>query len=87
MKDNKNINVKINNNIRSTVIFENPPSDYWTQIKEYTPYRSIIDIDQKVLNTIAEVVEDTNTEYKIMFMNGQSGWIWKDNCVEINKIS
>lgn len=87
MKDNKNINVKINNNIRSTVVFENPPPDYWAQVKEYVPYRSIIDIDQKVLNTTAEVVEDTNSEYKVMFVNGQSGWIWKDNCTQIKKLS
>jgi hypothetical protein len=86
MKSNKTT-VKIKNTLRSTVIFENPPPDYWSQIKEYAKYRSIADIDESVLNSAAEVIEDTNSEYKVMFVNGQSGWIWKDNCTQLKKLS
>jgi hypothetical protein len=82
-----NKQIKIKNNLRSAVIFENPPADYWSQVKEYQKYRSVIDIDESVLNSMAEVVEDTSSEYKVSFINGQSGWVWKDNCIEIKKFS
>jgi hypothetical protein len=86
MKFNKTT-VKIKNNLRSSVIFENPPPDYWSQIKGCEKYRSLADIDESVLNLAAEVIEDTNSEYKVMFVNGQSGWIWKDNCTQLKKLS
>lgn len=84
---NKGISIKIKNNLRSSVIFENPPPDYWVQIKEYAKHRSIVDIDETVLKHSAKVIEDTNSEYKVMFINGQTGWIWKDNCLQIKMFS
>jgi len=86
MKLNK-MNVRLNLNLRSTIIFETPPVEHWIQVKEYVQYRSLIDIDQDVLNTIAEVIEDTKSEYKIMFINGQSGWVWKDNCAQVKNLN
>lgn len=86
MKLNK-INVRLNVNLRSMIIFETPPVEQWVQVKEYVQYRSLIDIDQSVLNTIAEVIEDTKSEYKLLFINGQSGWIWKDNCEQVKKLN